>query len=1282
MDDFHNEGDSDKPCFCYEIPGGLLHKDVIEITGYFYGEKIAIEILAEKYSRNGENTALPLQFTLTKNGKWTTMTYTEGVPRQMQSGNAPAAENFQIRIVALDVSFEIYLNGQQLCTVKHLVSLPQVTHISIDGDAEFTGIEFKDLLSENDGSIRSDYNDFNEPTAEVTPGFIRLSENRRSSNRKPKPPIVVPTHGSFRSKQTLATTREESDTYINAGEDINIIARTAHEPVRASADPNVESFAVSGRSSSGKRDSVMSLSKRKNSGSRESLKASLRDKFHLKRGSKGSIQASGNEYINSLSVEDVWVEEAGPEYSADGSGVFVAVGAASVPNLSSQPEKGKDKKKLGIAGHGKKSHSTSSPPGEENKKPHGGIHFGKGGKKEKEPKPEKEKGTKKSLFGRKSSKHGSNKDISVVGTAVIKPEQSTAIEYANPDLSSEKVTLAAMAVGSKISSSSSSSGSKGSLISHGRGSYDIDGAERKFQIQTGTYQRASGDSVAVEVDEKTKIKLKGDSSIIASNLMVGSAIERGSIESFTYDHPSLNIPLQLEGISKAKTSTNEAVFTASKEEHKKKEKLKGSSPEIADDLFENNRAISSKSGNYTGVQSSKPLTLTQENILSVSGRGITPIIGVKGSYDLEKAPEASTGKHQPRADISWDGEPEITQKMATSNVQHSKPPSVDLVGGAVLVTETSQVNKKEKKHVFKGESSEIASNLFDEEGAKVLRSASLDGYPFCGILGFNMPLKIDASNRDAQPVPYGIASPRYTQRLSGRYSVGGELSIDAHVEHEVNAAAPYSGTYETKSVTLPASSKHGGEDEKDKHRKHRFSGFFKKMFRKKRKSGGSVSEEEFGVAEGVGTDHEMTEYRTSSQQSFDFDEGDTNFTVTASPSEVCLYASQLRGNKPTLKGNTHMRTMCGGGLFQIPLTLTAADIPEDISIAGSRYVFGAVHLRKQRRDSLRSWSSTSPGGSRRIYHLSGKHRPESVSSWSSISPHGTRRHRKRHGKHRSSSMDSISTWSSVTPKGSRHHYRRSAHHRHDSVSSWSSISPYGTHRHRRRGDIKLEMKPQPQTYAVNIVDQPYDSFINIQKQETSEVRASYPERGSTHSSTSSIPSLYGRIVIVGQSPGFRARMQSYRKRMEMKKKKGHNGHDSGSTSSISSIASDRLPPTVVKMRGGEFATFEGAGETIFEQRPQRKEDTYAIRTCLNNQISYSNGTCPYIGKIDGVTEKQPRGFLAPRKDMHWSQELYLIGFLLQLKATDLNMDKNLPEAEYCVFDTPERTLQSSFLSHE
>lgn len=407
----------------------------------------------------------------------------------------------------------------------------------------------------------------------------------------------------------------------------------------------------------------------------------------------------------------------------------------------------------------------------------------------------------------------------------------------------------------------------------------------------------------------------------------------------------------------------------------------------------------------------------------------------------------------------------------------------------------------------------------------------------------------------------------------------------------------------------------------------------------------------------------MSEYRTSSQQSLDFDEDEADFTVTAKPSEVCLFASQLRGKKPALKGNSRMRTMCGGGTFQIPLRLAAADIPADISAEGTKYVFASAPLHRQLTDSLRSWSSVSPGGSRRIYHRSSRQRPESVSSWSSISPSGTRRHRTRAGspdtrrsitpggscriyhlstKHRPESVsswssispggtrrhrrrtDSLSSWSSATPGGSRHHYRRSARHRPESVSSWSSVSPGGTRRHRRRGDISLDsiqMQQQVPAYAVkerdqshdsyfniqkqesgkvhaaNERDQSYDSYFNIQKQESGEVHASHPQTQSTHSSNSSIPSLYGRVVLVGQSPDFRTRIQSYRKRMEMSKRSkrssGQNGYNSGSDSSISSIASDRLPPAVVKARGGEYAIFVDGGETIFQERPSRKEDIYA-----------------------------------------------------------------------------------------
>ncbi|VDO15305.1 unnamed protein product [Rodentolepis nana] len=108
MDNYpYEEGNSGEPCFSYEIPGGLLPKDVIEITGHFLGDKITIEVLSEKQAGNNESTAMPLQLTLTDRGKWSVIAYTEKVTRQMITGNAPATDEFQIRIVAFETAFEV-----------------------------------------------------------------------------------------------------------------------------------------------------------------------------------------------------------------------------------------------------------------------------------------------------------------------------------------------------------------------------------------------------------------------------------------------------------------------------------------------------------------------------------------------------------------------------------------------------------------------------------------------------------------------------------------------------------------------------------------------------------------------------------------------------------------------------------------------------------------------------------------------------------------------------------------------------------------------------------------------------------------------------------------------------------------------------------------------------------------------------------------------------------------------------------------------------------------------
>lgn len=68
--------------------------------------RILIEVLASKYVRDGKNTALPLQFTLTNDGRWTAMTFNETSPPREQSGKTSSREDFQIRIIALDSAFE------------------------------------------------------------------------------------------------------------------------------------------------------------------------------------------------------------------------------------------------------------------------------------------------------------------------------------------------------------------------------------------------------------------------------------------------------------------------------------------------------------------------------------------------------------------------------------------------------------------------------------------------------------------------------------------------------------------------------------------------------------------------------------------------------------------------------------------------------------------------------------------------------------------------------------------------------------------------------------------------------------------------------------------------------------------------------------------------------------------------------------------------------------------------------------------------------------------------
>ncbi|VDK20060.1 unnamed protein product [Taenia asiatica] len=1269
MDDYQSEeGASGDPCFYYEIPGGLLDKDVVEITGYFYGEKIVIEVLANKYVQDGENTALPLQFTLTNQGKWTAMTFSQTVSRQVQSGTTVPKENFQIRIIALDSAFEIHLNGNRLCIQKHLVPLPLVTHISIDGEAEFTGVEFKDLCSENDASIRSNTSmseqNQNAMGPEATPGFTRLSENRRSSNRKPKSPVLVPTHGSFRNQPSVAINREDGRLSLNAEFDqqFTVKSTVAAEPVQASAGLSFDTLA-SNTTTPGKLAN-QPLSAKRSTGQSAAVydpkHRSLREKLHLKKGSKTSIPNAVQEESqhSTGSLEDVWVEEGGRELSADGAGAFVVAGAASVPNLNTQVEK--EKRRFSLHHGSRKSRSVSSPPAEANvkgeskdKKRHllGGIHIGKGTRKdskgEKEPKPEKES-KKKLAFGKKHPESHKTSEKSGAGSG-------TSADYANPEPLSEKAKAPLVELAARKSKTSAPASShtapRGSLMGpYYKGSYNLEEAQKSYDVKHGTYQKMQSDAgltmasrsashssgnrspnvgrsrsasltsttsgasldagvgmaVAGEegkIKKKSKSsKIKGESPVIAAQLMDSSARVKNSIESLTYTDPTLDIPLHL-------TSAGGGTMDVSKDEHKRKEKegkLKGDSADIADNILGGKRGMSSDYITYIGTHTTMPLKLTQKDLLSTNEKSFVPTIGARGSYNLETAPDMLAGTYQVRQDVDWGNEALLVQSSA-AGVQHSKPPEKDISAREPTIV-AGTMGTKEKKNLLKGESAEIASNLVDEGHDRALRNSSASGIPLCSENGINVPWRLDATNRNAQPVPYSTVTVGrghfVSPNASGHVSIGDDFAVVATQEDNVvNAAVPISADmnlYSSKSATLPTSDgasfrtsgagmsatlptssavvirdKDKGKKDKKSHesdekvrKRDRFSGFFKKIFKKRKRSGASQSDLEGpGISESVGTDYEMTEQRSPSQLSLDTDEyDDTNVIITAKPSETCLYASQLCGNIPALKSSSSTRTMCGGRLLAYPLRLTAGNIPVGVSMTEANQVSSVPTIPIQRAESLDSWSSVSPGGSRRHYHRSSRHRAESVSSWSSISPGGTHRHRRR-------STTFVSSGTKL---------------KQDSLRS-------STRDHQMSPIMVEQQVPAYAAASVNDRDQSYDSYFNITKQESGAVHATKPGLDSPVSSNSSIPSLYGRVVIVGQSSDFSKRIQSYRQTMEMpKKQKRPKGHDTGSSnSSISSIASDKLPSSVVKSRDGEYAIFDGAGETIFENRPRKIEDTYA-----------------------------------------------------------------------------------------
>ncbi|GAA37595.2 hypothetical protein CLF_106774 [Clonorchis sinensis] len=168
------------------IPDNLMVGDYIEINGICRGPEVIIELITEEQQRGVRNDILPLHVRLQAGGPVLVKNYSKDkVNRQEYNHRMGMQQNlaFELCIYALEEGYEVKLNGETVCMQKHVVRLEDVAAITMDGDADFTSIEFKDTSGEDAEGMY----DVEEPQV----GYMRVQEMRDSFSRKPATPIIV-----------------------------------------------------------------------------------------------------------------------------------------------------------------------------------------------------------------------------------------------------------------------------------------------------------------------------------------------------------------------------------------------------------------------------------------------------------------------------------------------------------------------------------------------------------------------------------------------------------------------------------------------------------------------------------------------------------------------------------------------------------------------------------------------------------------------------------------------------------------------------------------------------------------------------------------------------------------------------------------------------------------------------------------------------------------------------------------------------------------------------------
>ncbi|KAL7060911.1 hypothetical protein AAHC03_09584 [Spirometra sp. Aus1] len=375
--------DDQEQGFYYQIPGGLLDKDVIEIHGRFLGDSdISVKLLAEDTSSELTRT-LPFGFLLTSRGKWSVEVIDGSHIKNEKSGDVGLSELgvFKIRIIAYNANYELYVNDTKLLTQQHVVPLTAVSHLAIDGEAEFTSVEFKDLNSEAESAqsegiatsrSNSSASHSQERLPEIAsqPGFVRLSQSRRSYNRKPNDLVLLPVNSSIQHRDVDMRPFEKS----GEGGDMMVRVEPVHfvesVPPQSGVQANVTGDQREVNTSVKAR--TMPVPKGKDKEKRRSS-SRLFDRLHRKKSADRVLHKESQD-LQAEGSARVWQAEDGVEMSVDSKEIYKGGKQSSLsePNISmgakdSKEAKHKTSRHSVFSRHSKESkdskkRSASSPP--------------------------------------------------------------------------------------------------------------------------------------------------------------------------------------------------------------------------------------------------------------------------------------------------------------------------------------------------------------------------------------------------------------------------------------------------------------------------------------------------------------------------------------------------------------------------------------------------------------------------------------------------------------------------------------------------------------------------------------------------------------------------------------------------------------------------------------------------------------------------------------------------------------------------------------------------------